>query len=823
MTDIPRPRSSGANTGSDSGSDTGSALGSDAWPDGGTTAPTDDGLGEALARAIDEHVGAVDPLPPSDIAERAEARARARASRRAAAALVAAAVVLVGGVVVWNALDPFEDSDSVVITSDDAASPAVTGDDATATGDGSQSQPGQSEAAGAAVPTGSDQAAAADGGSPEATAADTDGSGEGAAASDEPADSSSVTPEQLSTGPVLTWSEISPPFSDAILLESPGDGRVVARLRDGADGRVSVTSDGVNWTDVPMPDGIDVRHVDVSGRRWLVTGTGLADAEDGSGSAGLGWLASSPEGPTRVFYSDDRGAAWTELALEMPTEPKPPYVVTQPWVTHALTSGENMVLVVLGTETFDVEALLADKGFVPEGQRVIGWSTHTDYQGGTLSGTTLKFTLGDPDDYPGQALWGASVGSSGTASSSGSSGSSDSSDSADSSGSSDSSDSSGSGDSSGSSGSAGSSGSGVGHIEAWRSADAASVEVSFDELGLTADQRSVLSGDHFAADGLIFWSDGGAFELAAEHEYWGTRGLATGDGFVLLGFVDGPPLEGRRALLSPDGRTWSEQTLEAASYRMGEAVVGADGYTIWSASGSFGGQFSLQIYRYGEDLETVATFDQPLDLARIAVGPAGLALTAHVQADDGGAYDGDLLMPEGRVAKDGYELRYGEPTGGITLWDLSEDAAVYVFGPEAVASETTPQGVREIDDEGQFAVVFEDLDTGEELVTFTMEDLSEVFGTAYDSADFQYPETWVGWSADGAEWGWQKATEAFGLDGDDVWVQLAVGGDFVLARVEAVETIVPASSPGEEDDAQASSELLVRRAQPPRWFIARVP
>ena len=814
MTDIPRPRSSGSDAGSDagrdagvsSGADTGSDTGSDARSDGGMAAPSDDGLGAALARAIDEHVGAVDPLPPLDIAERAEARARARRSRRAAASLVVAAVVLIGGVVAWNALDPLEDSENVVITSDEAASPAVPDDDATATADGSESQPGQPEEAGAAVPAGSDQAAAE--GSREAAAA-ADGSRE-AATVDEPP----VTPEQLSTGPVLTWSEISPPFSDAFLLESPGDGRVVARLRDGGDGRVSVTSDGVSWNDMPMPEGIYVHHVDISGRRWMVTGTGLADAEDGSGPTGSGWLASSPEGTTRVFYSDDQGTAWTELAFEIPAESKPPYVVAQPWVTHALTSGENMVLVVFGTETFDVQALLADKGLVPEGQRVIGWRTHADYQGGTLSGATLQFTLGDADDYPGQALWGASVGSSGTAGSSGSSGTSESAGEASSPGSSDSADSSGSDSSSGSE---------AGYVEAWGPADAASVEVSFDELGLTADQRSILVGDRFTADGMIFWSDGGAFELAAEHEYWGTRGLATEDGFVLLGFVDGPPSEGRRALISPDGRTWSEQTLEGASYHPGEAVVGADGYTMWSAYGSFGGQFSLLLYRYGEDPVTVATFDEPLDLAQIAVGPAGVALTAHVQADDVGADDGDFQMPEGRVAKDGYELRYGEPTGGLTLWDLSEDAAVYVFGPEALASETPPQGVREIDDEGQFAVVFEDPDTGADLVAFTLEDLSAVVGPAYDSTDYRHPETWVGWSADGVEWGWQKATEAFGLDGDDMWVQVAVGGDFVLAQVDAIETIVPAFSTGQDDGDQASSDLLARGAQPPRWFIARVP
>jgi len=40
----------------------------------------------------------------------------------------------------------------------------------------------------------------------------------------------------------------------------------------------------------------------------------------------------------------------------------------------------------------------------------------------------------------------------------------------------------------------------------------------------------------------------------------------------------------------------------------------------------------------------------------------------------------------------------------------------------------------------------------------------------------------VGWSADGAEWGWQSAPEAFGVDpASMVFVELAVGKDSVLA------------------------------------------
>ena len=50
------------------------------------------------------------------------------------------------------------------------------------------------------------------------------------------------------------------------------------------------------------------------------------------------------------------------------------------------------------------------------------------------------------------------------------------------------------------------------------------------------------------------------------------------------------------------------------------------------------------------------------------------------------------------MAKDGYELRYGEPEGGITLWDLAADESVYVFGPDVVSGAEQPEGVREVDD-----------------------------------------------------------------------------------------------------------------------------
>ena len=90
----------------------------------------------------------------------------------------------------------------------------------------------------------------------------------------------------------------------------------------------------------------------------------------------------------------------------------------------------------------------------------------------------------------------------------------------------------------------------------------------------------------------------------------------------------------------------------------------------------------------------------------------------------GSTPDNADLVPTYQVAKDGYELRYNEPEGGITLWDLSEDTAIYVFDAENAQSNMLPEGVREVEggDDGPDLLVFEHPETGEHLVSFTMEE-----------------------------------------------------------------------------------------------------
>ena len=95
---------------------------------------------------------------------------------------------------------------------------------------------------------------------------------------------------------------------------------------------------------------------------------------------------------------------------------------------------------------------------------------------------------------------------------------------------------------------------------------------------------------------------------------------------------------------------------------------------------------------------------------RIAVGPAGIAVTAEA-----GDFPDFGNTPELRLAKDGYELRYNQPVGGFTLWDLSEDTPVYEFDSETLHGDTPPQGFRPVEDEsgGNGYLIFEDPETGD--------------------------------------------------------------------------------------------------------------
>ena len=737
-------------------------------------APEELELGEALGRALREQPETAWTTPPvSLISERAAARARARAARRTVAGVAAAAALIIGGVAVWNGL----------------------GDDGTGTVVVSPDDPDATDPDGADLDT-----AAADGtGTSVASSGEADGPVTGAAAEnpsmlsdppavedDQPVRPGEPTPEELSTGPVLQWTEIDPGFVDLYGLESVGDGRVLARRWRGpaAAEQVVVTNNGVDWVDVPMPVGIVPQLVDISGDRWVVTGEGRALDASGEASpvaAGLG----VPAGLGRAFFSDDEGATWTELVLNLPPGPAraSPNVVEDSRVAAALVSGDNIVLVVVRDTGVDLSAPLEGRDLVPEGKSVVGWSTTG------LESIVFDLAEGLP---PGESYLPRLIAS-------------------------------------------GAGGGGIGG-PGW-GPRVGSISLTYDELGLTDEERAVLDDPGYGRV-LVLAGDGSAAEAVAEYEGWPGSGYATADGFVLR--VTGPK---GAVVTSPDGRLWNEQpSSEFGGFSAWAAVAGG---TIWDATTDHLGTLrALTIWRgrFGEAAMPVATFEG-LQSAGLAVGPAGIVATAHLAPDDAGSEA--IVLPEGRIAKDGYELRYNEPEGGVTLWDLEAGAAVYVFGPEDRQVDQPPEGVRESSDDGQFAIVFEDPETGADLVTFTYEELAPVFEATphSDSAtvsaypeEYEMPETWVGWSADGSVWGWQTMADAFGVDHASVWAQLAVGGDFVIARVDVAVAQIVDVTPIEEveagtdaqgDYAYATSQYGVEAQyvveSQERWFIARVP
>ncbi len=334
----------------------------------------------------------------------------------------------------------------------------------------------------------------------------------------------------------------------------------------------------------------------------------------------------------------------------------------------------------------------------------------------------------------------------------------------------------------------------------------------------------------------IFFSDGGSVELVAEYPGWAVTGYGSSEGFqlILLG------MDGDSLLTSPDGQQWSKSSAELPFERVGGSPMG----TVWVGN-PVEGEYRLE--RFDRPELAVAIPEDVGYLTMLAAGPAGFAALAQpgmFRLDDPEIPE----LPDFRFAQDGYELRYNEPEGGITLWDLSEETAVYVFGPESLMMDIPPEGVRE--DEGEGGVpallIFEDPETGEDLVAFDMVELGDALIEAERELSgpssamlesTEQPEQWLGWSANGTDWGWQTLSDAFNLPtlGDDEdgfsSVSLAVGRDFIIAHVlhwrtsgsDSAQAGPAVSSPdsdsGDDDYAISSS---ITPPQPPRWFIAKV-
>ena len=461
-------------------------------------------------------------------------------------------------------------------------------------------------------------------------------------------------------------------------------------------------------------------------------------------------------GPDLLFFSDDQGATWTEAAIDIPAEAFSPYAGLSLRASSVLVSGKQIVVPLLAFPSFDGQALLDDLGLLPPGKKVIFSLPNSD---------GVSFTLIDADaPYPYSDLTSTAF----------------------------------------------SLVSAYGALVVPDAPDVAydELDLTHDEVGLTFDEVSglsnPLSNPFDVLQTRLYVSDGASGEVASSLDALTSSAAGTGEGYVLIVVDD----SGETVLISPDGFVWSEGPSLGPGFFGG--TVSADG-TIWTVRPGAGRSLAIQRAAPGRELATVATIEGLRDPGLPVVGPAGLVLTATAVPGVSPVLSNEPVVS--RISRDGYELRYNEPEGGLSLWNLDEDRAVYVFGPEDVQSGTPPDGVRQVGEGQSIGLAFEDPDTGADLVTFTGDDMAFLLGMAAAQSggaadgDAGWPEQWVGWSADGSRWGWESLAAAFGIDDATVWPEFAVGQDFVIARVAPWAT-----DPGD-----------VSRALPTRWFLATVP
>lgn len=578
-------------------------------------------------------------------------------------------------------------------------------------------------------------------------------------------------PQELTTGPVLQWTELEVGLATVLFVETTSDGRVVAAggLSDGAFA-ARVSDNGTEWAALPLPDGIVPLHVDAAGDRWVLIGerpdddtSRQRDAADVFG---------------RVFISADHGATWTEAMLAAPQdESLPQYVARSSRIVEALTSGDQAVVAVLTFTSFDVEALLSDQGRVPADMYVAYWQLDDDSL--TFFSRDLKPDANADDE-----------------------------------------------------------------IE---------TTLSYEELSLSHEQVAALENAESDARIRLFAGDGTTLAHMAVFGSSDAVGRWTDSGFVVLTddwshvapqprAPEGPDWEGVMLvvtledlgkLTSPDGREWrSEPFVEYSEGTNREASAIDAAGVVWSSWRKGSEQGRVRITRESADQPPVETaeFERLSTIEPLEVGPAGLAAVATLVMPDGWSY-----ARSGRAAKDGYELRYDEPSGGVTLWDVSLDKAVYVFESRLFDGPGTPVGTHQRGEGMSYRLAFDNPDSTDELVAFDAFDLQPVFGTCWWTSGrpgvfvqrqrvqsgwhagvFPGFWPWVGWSANGVDWGWQALPEAFDTCDAGADLSLAVGTDYVVALLQP-------STPRRLTDADDGDDSGAIPPTAPRLFVAQVP
>lgn len=569
-----------------------------------------------------------------------------------------------------------------------------------------------------------------------------------------------VDPAEYSTAPSLQWTEISGPAEGSGSLMTLPDGRVMVRLwSNGGTDQVLVTADGETWEPVALPADISPNVVDLGDALWVVTG----------------WDSAATEFGDAVYVSSDQGASWQKLDVPGLGQASDDYLVTRSYLGAAAAFGDQVVVATSSFTELDMEQIAIDQGIASSAEQVVGWGSSSDENGTT----TITIDIGNRSD--------------------------------------------------------------IGLDDEDEPFQFETFEFTPEELGLPDDLGPIFSGPDTDTFTILA---GNADGLSPVAELDGSPSrMVVGDGVVAMsGFTP----EGPALWTSVDAATWTE--VDAGDgFELGGEFQGDLWGGGWSPEG-----FAVQRLGAG-GVETVAAFPG-LNLNNLlSVGPSGLAST--VSADFQSfeepfpveSIEGDEFLPEGSAelppgvmaTKDGIELRVEEDGTG-TLVDTNSGEVLREFSEAEMNADEVPAGVIELDDGTDFSLRIQDPVTGEELVTFSVEDYAQFGlvpnesgssgfsvdggsetlsegdffeageGTSFIEGEFQAPENWLAWSANGVDWNFQRATEAFGVaEDEEAWTQLAVGDGYVVAMIE---TFTP-----EAETFEGDAEFFPTV----RWFIAQ--
>ena len=180
---------------------------------------------------------------------------------------------------------------------------------------------------------------------------------EGVAPTPEPVAAPAATPTEASDDAGLVWTEVD--LADAlgadetstIQLQSVGDGRILAlSFIDRGMNSILVTKNGREWAPISVPAGFLPWGVDIAGDRWLIQG----------------WDSTLEAPYAQILFSDDEGANWTEIVVDLAS------FDGTAWVADAIVAGK-LVVVTAQSDTWQPEndqALDDDIDYEPSEERV---------------------------------------------------------------------------------------------------------------------------------------------------------------------------------------------------------------------------------------------------------------------------------------------------------------------------------------------------------------------------------------------------------------------------------------------------------------------